>query len=262
VDLFRVEGGTTHDWIVHHAGPAPQFSTAMAAGTFAPKDWLYNGTDRVLAGRPAGTWDARWKVGGVTSRLTMAGADGTEVFGLETYPVDNAVVTAKDPPCQSLVVRRSNDRPFMAVWDAWRDRPNLEAVLPGDSPQSLCLKTKANRYDLLFGPGEARFEGGVRVKTDAVFAIWREPGAAMFVGGTSMAVESPGGRLELVVPKTATVAVEFSGGKAAITTAGDIRYDTIGGVDRERPAPPVQVAIKGDLWPAASSQTLPSKQVR
>ena len=55
----------------------------------------------------------------------MLGAPGTEVYALETFPLDNAVITPRNPPCQTLCVRRRDDLPFLAVGDAWRDQPNL-----------------------------------------------------------------------------------------------------------------------------------------
>jgi hypothetical protein len=248
VDLFRASGGSTHDWIVHHTGPVPKFSMPMQAGTFGPKEWLANGTGRVLAAGTDNAWDARWPVADVTSRLTMMAGPATEVFALETYPVDNAVVTPKDPPCQSLVVRRHNDGPFLAVWDAWPESPNLQSVSAGSGESSVRLKTSFNTYYLLFGPGEARFEDGASVRSDAAFAACRNRDAAMFVGGTTLEVTCPQGRLRLVADKPATVSVECSQGVATIEIAGDIHYDTVGGSDRYRPGPPVNVAIEGDLW--------------
>ena len=77
-------------------------------------------------------WDARWTVDQVTSRLTFMGAAGTDVYALETYPVDNAVITPQSPPCQTLCVRRTHDEPFLVVGDAWIDQPNLQTVTRGE----------------------------------------------------------------------------------------------------------------------------------
>ena len=43
-DCFQVTGGTNHDWMFHHAGPAPRFSMPVKEGTFVPAAWLASGT--------------------------------------------------------------------------------------------------------------------------------------------------------------------------------------------------------------------------
>src|SRR5204862_354561 len=107
VDLFRIEGGTNCDWLLHHAGPAPRLSMPMEPSTFEPADWLANGSREVRQANARATWQATWSVQGVTSRLTMLGAEASTVYSLETYPVDNAVITPRNPACQSLCVRKA-----------------------------------------------------------------------------------------------------------------------------------------------------------
>ena len=189
VDCFQVSGGTNHDWMLHHAGPAPRFSMPVTEGAFVPADWLASGTTNVRRAQLDGAWDARWSVGAVTSRLTMLGAPGTEVYALETFPVDNAVITPRNPPCQTLCVRRHNDLPFLAVGDAWRDQPNLLSVSTGDAGSSLLLHTRSNTWHLCFGPGKTRFADGVSLDTDAAFALLRNRDAILLVHGTRLDVE-------------------------------------------------------------------------
>jgi len=268
VDFFDVQGGSTHDWMVQHAGSAPQLSIPMQPATFEPKDWIYNGTDKILSANTDDTWQTQWSVsdsatkktmgGGskpvsasdkvVTSRLTMLGSAETQVYALETYPIDNAVVTPENPPCQSLVVRRHDDAPFLAIWDAHRGSPNLKSVSPGSSQRSLRIKTASNTYYLLFGPGETRFDDGVSLKSDATFACWRADNAALFVGGTTYEVKNTWGHVQIAGDVRASVSVEYADGTATIETAGDIEYDTVGGQDVPRPTPKVNVAIEGNLW--------------
>ena len=247
VDCFDVQGGITHDWMLHHAGPAPVFSAEMAGGQFEPRDWLYNGTANIRQGAGDTLWDARWSVDGVTSRLAMLPAEGTEVFALETYPTDNALITEKDPPCQTLCARRKSDAPFVAVWDAWKEAPNLTSVSPGSGPKSVRIQTLSNVYYFVFG-GEAQFPDGVSITTDGVFAVYRPSGGLMFAGGTRAAVSTPAGSLRVSSNAVASVAVEFASGEAAVEISGDIQYDTYGGVDHYREPPDVTVAVEGDLW--------------
>ena len=251
VDCFDVRGGNSHDWMIHHAGPAPTLSVPVDDKvSFEPASWLANGTDRVRRIDGEKEWEAKWLVDGVTSRLTMAGAAGTEIYQLETYPIDNATVTKEHPPCQTLCVRRAHDVPFLGVWDAWRQRQsrNLRAVHWGDAAGSVDLETAASRYHLQFGPGETHFEGGVGLSSDATFSCVGDDHAVTFVAGSRLEYRTPRGTLLITTDRPATVAVEYIDGTVTLEIAGDILYDTIGGEDRYRHPPAVNVAIEGNLW--------------
>ncbi|MBI5092561.1 MAG: heparinase II/III family protein [Candidatus Hydrogenedentes bacterium] len=248
VDLFQVSGGATHDWMVHHAGKAPEFSVPVSDGEFSPADWLYNGTKRVRHARTDDTWQASWRVDDVTSRVTMLGAAATGVYALETYPVDNAIVTPKDPPCQSLCVRRESNAPFLAVWNSWQKEPNVSKISRGSSPQSLMVTTTSNTYRLLFGPGETTFDDGVSIKTDAVFTLVRNRDAVVYARGTRVDLAAPEGSLQIASDRPATVSAEFLRGDVTLETSGDIMYDTYGGADTYRDAPGAIVTVDGALW--------------
>jgi len=253
-DVFQVEGGRTHDWVIHHSGTAPQLSMALEKGAFEPAQWIANGTGRVLSAKTDGSWDARWIVGGVTSRLSMLGSPGTEVYALETYPINNAFVTPTNPPCQTLCVRRGDDSSFVAVWDAWRDSPNLQVISAGSTPGSLIIRTATNTYHLLFGQREARFGDGLAMKSDGEFALFRDCDAAVLIGGTLLEVNSPAGDVRLVLDNPATASAKFADGVATLDLSGDIQYDTYGGQDYPRPVPAVRAKIDGKLWKVDKQQ--------
>lgn len=248
VDFFRVEGGTNYDWMFHHTGTAANFSMPMRDGEFAPADWLANGGKRIQQATVDGAWEARWSVGGTTSRLTMLGADATSVYSLETYPVDNAVITPRNPPCQTLCVRRRDHGTFLAVGDAWRDEPNLQSVTPAQGAQGLVIKTKSHNYHLLFTPGRASFPDGVSLTSDAAFALLRDRDALMLVHGTEFDVESAEGSLSIRLDKPASLSAEFVNGSVKKEISGDIQYETFGGVDHFRPVPEVKTTVGGELW--------------
>ena len=255
LDVFRVEGGTTHDWMANHAGPVPAFSMPMAEGTFEPQDWLYNGTDAVWHATTGDTWEARWQVDGVTSRLTMLGAPGTDVYALETYPIGNAVITPDHPPCQTLCVRREHHHaPFVAVWDAWNNRPNLRSVTRGSTETSLAIETTDNRYWVLVGPGEAAFTDGTRLASDSAFSLVRNRDAVLLVNGTAALVETLEGNLRVACEEPATVVAEYTDGEVRIDIAPVIQYDTYGGEDHPRPAPQATATWEGDLWASSASR--------
>ena len=261
VDCFDVQGGATHDWMVHHAGPAPVLSIETVDATFEPEEWLYNGTDQIRKGAGDVPWDARWTVNGVTSRLAMLPAGGTEVFALETYPTDNAFITENDPPCQTLCVRRYDDTPFVAVWDAWKESPNLTAITPGSGPKSVKLDTQSNVYYLVFG-GDAVFPDGVTLATDGAFAVYRVPNALLFASGTYAAISTPEGALRVSSDGSASVSAEYADGVASLEVSGDIQYDTWGGVDHYREPPAVSVTIEGALWKIDRQQRRDGPQPR
>ena len=62
--------------MLHHAGAEPELNLALKDEPFEPAHWLAHGVPRARAGHTDGTWEARWKVKDVTSRLTMLGAPG------------------------------------------------------------------------------------------------------------------------------------------------------------------------------------------
>jgi len=249
VDCFDVRGGNTHDWMIHHAGSAPSLSVPVEENvSFEPAPWLAGGSGRAWRADGSNTWESRWLVDGVTSRLKMAGAAGTEVYRLETYPINNATVTKEHPPCRTLCVRRTNDAPFLAVWDAWKQSPNLRDVHWGDASSSVDLETSSGRYRICFGPGHARFEDGVTLDSDAAFSCVGNDRAVTFVAGSRLEYRTPRGELRITTDKPASVAAEYADAAVTLEIAGDLIYDTVGGQDHYRAAPAVDVAISGDLW--------------
>jgi hypothetical protein len=252
VDFFRVEGGTNFDWMLHHAGPSPELSLPLRDGEFAPTNWLANGSAKIRQAAASGPWEARWPVAGVTSRLTMLGSEPTTVFQLETYPLDNAVITPRNPPCQTLCIRRHGQGVFLAVGDAWREQPNLLSVEPGQGAHGLWLKTKSSTYHLVFGPGRASFSDGVALDSDAVFTLLCDTNALLLVHGTKLNVDSRGGPLNIQLDQPATLFAEVAGDTVKQEISGDIQYDTFGGVDHLRPIPAAKASITGRLWRPAT----------
>ena len=249
IDFFEVKGGEMHDWMVHHSGEPPELSFEMSDATFEPVDWMANGSGRVQVGRADSNWFAHWIVNDVTSRLTMLGAISSDVYCLETYPVTHAFVTPEHPPCQTLCVRRANQSPYLAVWDAWKESPNLQSVAIGfDSERSLAFKTGSHSYVALFGPGSAEMEGGITVTSDGAFFLLRDGDAAVLIGGQSAMVKTPKGDLEISTDAKASGSVFWSDGTTSSIISGDIQYDTYVGQDHPRPAPKVTPAARGSLW--------------
>jgi len=252
LDLFRVEGGATHDWIVNHAGTAPALSIETEPAPFEPDAWRANGTDNVRHAQVAADWTAQWRVDGVTSRLTMIESpsihpEATEVYALETYPVSNAVVTADHPPCQTLCVRRTAPAPFLAVWDAWQDAPNLQEVARAGDRDALKLRTKSNTYYALFGPGKIQFRDGVRLESNAAFSLLRNRDAVAFVGGTRFKVDTPEGWLAVGLSETGSAAAQWTEGGVLGDKVQAVQHDTFGGEDHRRPSASIAIRFDGNL---------------
>jgi hypothetical protein len=194
VDCFTVEGGTPHDWTAQLTGP-PVLSLPLTDAPFEPKDWLYNGTEKIQSTQTDGVWEATWKADDVQARLTMLGAPETTVYTLETFPHDNAVITEAKPPTNTLCVRRETDAPFIVLWDAWKDTPNLKKVQPGKTPNALTLETNAHTYHITFGAGTHRFQDGWTSKTKSIMTIRRDTDPAFMVEATkpTIAYQTIGG---------------------------------------------------------------------
>jgi hypothetical protein len=179
----------------------------------------------------------------------MLGQIPSEVYQLETYPLDNAFVTPEHPPCQTLCVRRTNQSPYLALWDAWKESPNLDSFTVGlDSERSLAFKTGSHNYVALFGPGSAKMEGGTTVTSDGAFFLLRDNDSAVLIGGQVAKVETPEGELELSMGARASVYVIRSDGTTSSTVSGDIQYDTYGGENHPRAIPEVALTVSGSLW--------------
>lgn len=263
IDCFDVQGGRVHDWMVHHAGEAPRFSVATDdRATFEPPAWIYNGTGRVRRADGRSAWSAQWKVEDVTSRLTMRGSAATEVYALETYPIDSAVITKEHQACQTLCVRRRNDEPFVAVWDAWKTAANVSSITWGDVSGAVKVETSSGAYWMKFGAGEARFDDGARLTCDGEFAMVASTHRAAMVGGTRLECRVNGRMLVLTSDGPATVTAEEIDGVATLEISGDLQYDTYGGRDHYREVPKVKVEVGGDLWPVKRQQVHFAGQAR
>lgn len=258
VDLFRVEGGETHDWMVNHAGTTPALSLAMEPGFFTPQEWLAGGSSKVLVGRSSENWTAQWPVNGVTSRLTLLGVLDTTVYALETYPLNNAVITEAYPPTQTLCVRRTSQTPFLAVWDAWKENANLQMVEKAvNRPDAVMLTTRSHIWHLAFGPGVAEFADGVRFESDAALTLVRDHDAVLLAHGTHCELKDLEGALSIKTGESSTLDVVLKEGKVEIHVQGDVSYDTVGGENIARLVPEIEPEISGNWFKEEKGSRLP-----
>lgn len=128
LDIFRVEGGTVHDWFYHGVGEKPVLSIPMEDKIgFEPALYVMRGGSDYRTGAADGTFSATWRLPAepesevvdrrrdVFSRVTVAGVPKQIAFVLNTYP---------DPGAHSLMVRRVGSAvPFAVVHEAFFDAP-------------------------------------------------------------------------------------------------------------------------------------------
>ena len=140
LDIFRVEGGETHDWFYHGIGQEPQMDLAMKEGTgFEPADYVTRGQPGYREGLAEETFSTTWRVpaepeagngasrNDVFNRVTVSGSPGQTAVLLNTYP---------DPGRHSMMVRhRETNAPFVAVHEAYTETPVATDVrmLPGSA---------------------------------------------------------------------------------------------------------------------------------
>jgi hypothetical protein len=177
----------------------------------------------------------------------MMGGPATEVFALETYPLDNAVITEAFPPTQTLCVRRTAHAPFLAVWDAWKEQPNLKSVeVATNRIDALRVSSATHVYYLAFGPGVAEFSDGLRFESDGAFTLVRDRDGVTLVHATTCTIEASGAASTIRMAEPATLSIAWKGSEPEIRLDGDIAYDTRGGEDHPRTVPSVTPTLEGN----------------
>ena len=175
LDIFRVEGGGTHDWFYHGIGEEPEIGLSMKEGSgFEPALYVMRGEPRYMEGPAEESFAATWRVpadpetgNGATridvfNRVTVSGSPGQAAYLLNTYP---------DPGRHSLMVRhRETAAPFVAVHEAYVERPVATDVrmLPGNAAAVVHVEhadggSRQAIYETGSGPGGLRLDGTFRI---------------------------------------------------------------------------------------------------
>jgi len=141
IDIFRVKGGKTHDWMFH--GNLEKVYKVKLSGTDAKMPALvkkegtlgkYLNNLRIIPG-----WDknvvAEFSAGdGATLRTIMAGAPGTEVIladgpAMRLDPEPRTKTTNTGKKSLFLCIRRSGpENVFVAVHEAYKDKPVVKDI--------------------------------------------------------------------------------------------------------------------------------------
>ncbi len=235
VDIFRVEGGQTHDWFYHGVGEEPELSIPMEhRSSFEPALYVTRGEPGYRTGTTDRSFSATWRIPAepdaelagrrrdVYSRVTLAEAPGQIVNVLSTWP---------NPGRYSLMVRHvASDAPFIAVHEAFHDRPVVSEVraLPGTSDASVeVMHADGSRRVVIYGSGSAGDDVALRGALGMLqFAADGRLRAAAMVRGTELRYRGTrviGGRQEV------TTSVELNRERLSVVSSPAVAYTTVGG---------------------------------
>jgi hypothetical protein len=132
VDIFRVRGGTVHDWSYHVEAGSPELSgVTLADGESLGTETPYAQLNDFRSGLTDGDWAALWRwADGAGVRLWMCGALGTRVNEVSAPGQRRRDEEGKRLPY--LVVRRSGADPlastFVSVHEPFRGAAGIRSV--------------------------------------------------------------------------------------------------------------------------------------
>lgn len=131
VDIFRVRGGTVHDWSYHvETGPPELAGVTLIEGTSLGSEIPYTQLSDVKSGTTGDDWTATWRwpdEAGV--RLWMCGSPGTQVNSVMAPGQRRRDEEGKRLPY--LIVRRSGHdlaSTFVCVHEPFRGAPAIRSV--------------------------------------------------------------------------------------------------------------------------------------
>ncbi len=235
VDIFRVEGGTTHDWFFHGVGESPVLTIPLEERpSFEPAAYVVRGAPEYRTGVTDDTFSATWRIPAdpdadlpgrrrdVFSRVTLAGFPAQSVSVLSTWP---------SPAAHSLMVRHTGtDDPFVAVHEAWVDEPVVTGVraLPGSSDAAVeVTHADGSRRVVVYGSGSAGDDASLRGRVGVLDfgPDGRLRGLALVRGRE---LRWSGARL-LRGRDDVCVSLSFDGGEVTAVSSPPIAWHTVGG---------------------------------
>jgi len=234
LDLFRVEGGTLHDWFYHGIGEEPMVTVPLEERPhFEPALYVMRGEPAYRHGVTDDSFSATWRLPAeaeadypgrrrdVFSRVTLAGFPRQEIHVLRTFP---------DPGKYSLMVRHVGTAdPFVAVHEAYFDAPIAVSVrtLTGDAPAAVEIRhADGGRRLALWGPGAAagglvlQGQGGV-VQLDSAGRLR----SLALLRGTSLRY----GELRVETDEETCLSVTVEEGRLVLVSSPPVAYRTIEG---------------------------------
>jgi hypothetical protein len=126
VDIFRVKGGSVHDWMLH--GPLHQDYTVDASLAMSPDDAAENKLHEWIGNLRSATGSDQWQITftaetGQKVRTIMLGSTETEVI------LGDAPAMRREGDATFLDVRRQGpENVFVAVHEPYTDAPKIQSV--------------------------------------------------------------------------------------------------------------------------------------
>ncbi len=258
VDIFRVEGGRTHDWFFHGVGDRPVVSIPLEERPqFEPASYVCRGAPAYATGATDDPFSVTWRIPAdpeaeldgrrrdVFSRVMLAGFPNQGVNILSTYP---------NPGRYSLMVRHAGaTHAFVAVHEAYFDEPVAAQVraLPGSSAAAVeVTHADGSRRTVVYGRGGAETGIGLRGRMGMIDldARGRLRGLALLQGRE---LRYQGVRL-IRCERDACLSVVFAGDRVTAVSSPPIAYRTVGGRRVFEPGQDVRAWLHA---PASLSQT-------
>jgi len=132
VDIFRVRGGTVHDWSYHaESGPPELSGVILGSGESLGTETPYAQLSYIRTGIAEGDWTAVWRwEDGAGLRLWMCGSPGTQVN--EVQAPGQRLRDEEGKRLPYLIVRRSGADPlastFVTVHEPFRGTAGIRSV--------------------------------------------------------------------------------------------------------------------------------------
>ncbi len=132
VDIFRVNGGTVHDWSYHVEAAAPALSgVELGPGESLGSETPYSQLSDIRSGATDGDWTAVWRwADGAGLRLWMCGSPGTSVT--QALAPGQRLRDEEGKKLPYIVVRRAGEGPlastFVCVHEPFRGDPGIRSV--------------------------------------------------------------------------------------------------------------------------------------
>ncbi len=259
LDIFRVEGGETHDWFHHGIGEAPDASLVMESlDGFEPALYVMRGGSDYQTATTSDPFSVTWRIPAaekadlpgrrrdVFSRVMMAAQPNQTVNVLSTYP---------DPAPHSLMVRHAGPSSlFVAVHEAYHESPIAVSIheLAVDGGRAYRIDhADGSMRIVIIGAGSGSglsFDG--QLATAHLGPDHRVVGLGMVRGRV---FECKG--LRLAADSEACLSVTFDAGEPQVVSSPPIAYHTVEGepVYAERTDVTVELSVPAVLSPSGAA---------
>lgn len=259
IDVFRVNGGRRHDWVLNAAGTQWQCSLPLApAADFQPATMLTGGKEGVEATSAAIPFATIWTIAeagkpAVPYRVTLLPQGETYgVFHLRTYPITGKL--GKDAQfCHTLVVREQAPKSvFVAVHEMVTTGPQERKLTrlktDGTGTVALRIAQGPRRHYYLNTEGDGTMAAeGFSLTGDTAFVTLGADGE--FESLSLIGARRAAGEKRFMVEADRPVCLHLAPDPETrngwrLTLTSDVAYQTEGRLTIYGPVPPVRLTLR------------------